>query len=390
MAQLIYDSTMILIPLRRYSRLVNFSYIAIRCISGLVATSITNILASVVVYAVFQRATYDINKTLKYTKPLILVPAIAIGIMVAVSQALDDGNDLWSYIYGGIRVVSILINLILYIVLTITLYLRNRNSTKKNCPLEVLVNRFKYYPLVQVVSRAAVVIHEVKYGFEYYYEDGEAGGMQKQVSLYFYVVTLPSLGVLYFLVFLNVSPGAYSTLRHTTQRILRSMGSFFCYCLDLFPVDEALLDDEAIKANNKPVYYGEKGSSFCSDNSHDYSSSGNMKCFSSGSGGLEEILLSGGKDHDRDEDDGGSRRLSHDHEHEHSSHTDNTGESTDKFHLMESTGAASGLDINEVNNIIIATRAGCYSQYYDYDEEDLITEIDKLYRESLVTLTTTP
>ena len=219
LAQLFYDGIMVLIPFRRYSSIIEAFYMSIRCMFGLIGTSYTNILASVVVYAVWKRSTYDIKKVIMYVRPPVLIVSIVIGIMVAYTQTIESENrGFWSVAYSSLRVLSILINLVLYIVVTITLYLRNRESSKLNDPLEELVKRFKYYPLAQVISRVLVVIHEANYGFEYYYSDGSVS-LRKKISLYCYVITLPSLGFLYFLVFLKMSPGASDTLKHKLHEI---------------------------------------------------------------------------------------------------------------------------------------------------------------------------
>jgi hypothetical protein len=335
LAQLVYDASMVFIPLRRYYSFIEWTYIAIRCISGLVATSFTNILASVVVYAVWKRSTYDINKTLVYAKPIIIIPSIIIGSMVSISMALEVGFIYWSYAYGFLRALSIVINIVLYIVLTCTLYLRNRNSPNKNDPLEVLVNRFKYYPLVQVVSRVAVTIHELKYGFEYYNEDGSSS-LQEKISLYFYVTTLPSLGALYFLVFLSVSPGAYTTLKLAIRR----MASSVCCWVSPPEVDNSSQGKEGAEQTADKSF---RGSSFCSENSNVMS---DMV-----SDSLDDVLLS--DDDIMSEGSGGMKWKKY----------------------MIST--ASGLDFKE----IFQSRR---STYDNYDEEDLILEIDKLFRESTI------
>lgn len=154
------------------------------------------------------------------------------------------------------------------------------------------------------------------------------------------------------------------TLRDTVQRWLRSIcvccsGS----CLGTGEVVPRIPESE-IKENNKNIIYynGERGSSFCSDTSDTCSHGKGGKCFSEGSGGLDEILLFSG-------DEGGT---------ESSQRYRGVGYST------AGASGVSGLDSSELSNIIFASRGEQNSQYYDYDEEDLVKEIDKLYRESLL------
>lgn len=344
LAQLVYDASMVFIPLRQYNSFIEWTYIAIRCVAGLVATSFTNILASVVVYAVWKRSTFDIDKTLRYAKPIILVVSIVFGSMVSISLALDSGSDYWSYAYGFLRALSITINIVLYLVLTTTLYLRNRNAPKRtNDPLEVLVNRFKYYPLVQVISRAAVIIHEYKYGFEYTHPDGSVTWPEK-ISLYLYVTTLPSLGVLYFLVFLSVSPGAFETLKLSVRRAF----SLLCCCIspgrtDLLLADHKSDQERGQDKNDRNI----RRSSDCSEKSAGLSDVGSSY--------LDDVLLFA---LDRGSGGGG----------------DGSRSGSGRRKYLASTG--SGLDFNELSRHPVTDR----SSYLDLDEEDLILEIEKLYQ----------
>ena len=55
-------------------------------------------------------------------------------------------------------------------------------------------------------------------GYSYSYNHDVS--LWRQISLYFYVVTLPSLGLFYFLVFIRVSPHAWNTLRDMLLTLL--------------------------------------------------------------------------------------------------------------------------------------------------------------------------
>lgn len=358
-AQLIYDSSMGLIPLRRYSTVIEAIYITVRCFSGLASTCFTNVLASVVVYAVWKRSTFDIKKSLRIVKPFIIIPSIVVGSMVAISLMLDSGSTAWSYTYGFLRVLSILINIGLYVVLTCTLYRRNRNAPTKNDPLEVLVNRFKYYPVVQVLSRVAVVIHEVKYGFEYSYEQDGSVSLQKQISLYCYVITLPSLGILYFIVFLSVSPGAYSTLKLSAQRIVTDVCVCFGGGSDQSLSCERQEDEKKQGAESSKVRSRERGRDTYDDEAErerGSSVSSEHSSRSSASGFNDVLLLS----------DGGVR----------------TGQSYSQNYSQSYSHSSHSRSQSDRQH-----RSERLSEYYDYDEEDLVKEIEKLYNDSLATTT---
>jgi hypothetical protein len=223
LAQMMYDLSMVLVPFDDST--VTVVYVGWRCIFGLAATFWTNIISCVIAYAVWYRRAFEVAKSFKQFYGLVYIPSIIVGSMVAVS-IVKNGFLVWAGTYYSLRVISIVINIIIYFILSAKLVYRNRDlrkSTIHKCadPLEALVTRFKYYPFVQVISRVAVAFHELTYGYSYSYDHPISTA--RTLSLYLYVVTLPSLGLLYFIVFLSASPGAAITLKSDVSLLLSTL-----------------------------------------------------------------------------------------------------------------------------------------------------------------------
>eukprot|EP01034_Spumella_vulgaris_P039812 gene39812-49200_t len=85
-------------------------------------------------------------------------------------------------------------------------------------PVRVLASRIKYYPIVQIVSRAGAAWYEFAYGFD---TDSYSSDMSttQTIALYFYGMCVPTAGIGYFLVFLIVQPAAYLHLKKATSKL---------------------------------------------------------------------------------------------------------------------------------------------------------------------------
>lgn len=222
-AQMMYDLSMVLVPFDNTT--ITVVYVGWRCIFGLAATFWTNIISCVIAYAVWYRQALDVTKIFKIFYGLVYIPSLLVGSMVAIS-IVNNGFIVWAGTYYSLRVVSIVINIIIYFILSVNLVCRNRDLRKSSVhkcadPLEALVTRFKYYPFVQVISRVAVAFHEFTYGYSYSYDHPISTA--RNISLFLYVITLPSLGLLYFFVFLSASPGAARTLKRDVFLLLSAL-----------------------------------------------------------------------------------------------------------------------------------------------------------------------
>lgn len=86
----------------------------------------------------------------------------------------------------------------------------------------LLANRLQYYPVIQIISRAAAAWWDVKYGFN---ADSwsENYDTNKQVAQYIYDITNPFAGIGFCCVFLYVQPTMY-------RQFQRLMGWYFKHC----------------------------------------------------------------------------------------------------------------------------------------------------------------
>ena len=162
-AQMMYDLSMVLVPFDTFD--VQVVYVGWRCIFGLIATLWTNVISVVIAYVVWNRKALEVSTYLHAIYPLIFIPSIVMGGMVAISILIDYKFIVFAGFYYTARLVSILFNIILFITMSIQLrYRTSQLSANAADPLKALVRRFQYYPVVQVLSRVAVAWHELVYG----------------------------------------------------------------------------------------------------------------------------------------------------------------------------------------------------------------------------------
>jgi hypothetical protein len=135
------------------------TYTGLRAISGLATSLWTNVISFVVLYVVWNLRVFDINRYFHILFAVVLVPSICIGLSIPL--LLSDSTSLFiaSEVYTYFRLLCIAFNITLYIVVTLKLrYRKNRRrellgSIGIDDPIEVLTNRMKYYPIVQIITR---------------------------------------------------------------------------------------------------------------------------------------------------------------------------------------------------------------------------------------------
>jgi hypothetical protein len=222
-SQLLYDISIVLVTCHWYP--IKFFYISLRSMSGLWATFITNILSFVVLYTVWTSQVIDLAKNIRYILPTLFIPATLYGIVApyVIFYSSDYIVHIVSSVYFWIRVASIIFNIFSYLGMVYKLHLMDSlwlpppssvsPSLPKptHSPLWALAHRFKYYPIVQIITRLPVAIHEYSYGHDYGYP--EHGSLREKISLITYVVFLPAAGLGFFLVFITVCPGAFQRLK---------------------------------------------------------------------------------------------------------------------------------------------------------------------------------
>jgi hypothetical protein len=226
LSQLVYDLSVVMVVLPG-GHVMEFIYIALRSMSGLWATLLTNVLSCVIVYTALTLKSFDIKNNLHIILPVVFVPSTICGVLVPVTLYSGEGEDSVAFFvvsstYGVMRILSIVFNIICYFLLRRKLSMIKKKSPTSmqlapaiDTPLHALAARFKYYPIIQVLSRIGVSYYENIYGHEYKFDSSSS--LKKKLALLWYVVSLPSAGLGFFVVFLVVTPGAY---RHFRKHIL--------------------------------------------------------------------------------------------------------------------------------------------------------------------------
>ena len=208
LCQLFYDISIIMISGTSKANL--YTYISLRCISGIATTLWSNVISYVVLYVVITLKAFNVNNNFNMIFTCIFIPAILIGVILPYAIATNNNNlaYIFEQIYFWIRILSIIINIIFYIILTIILQKYNHNTIHySNDPIAILAFRMKYYPLIQIITRLAASWYETKYGYTYNYLYSYS--IIEKFSIILYSITFPSAGIGYFLIFLIVTPGAY-------------------------------------------------------------------------------------------------------------------------------------------------------------------------------------
>jgi hypothetical protein len=227
-SQLCYDCSIVLV-LCSWSPIV-FLYLAIRSMSGLWATFVTNILSFVVLYTVWTSRVIDLAKNISYIVPTLFLPATLYGIIApyVIFYSSDSVSLIVTSVYYWIRVASIIFNICSYFAMVYKLNQidsvscfssqSSALSSRGQSPLWALAHRLKYYPIVQIITRLPVAIHEYSHGHDYNYPTD--GSLWAKFSLLAYVLFLPAAGLGFFLVFITVCPGAAQQLKFDLKSIL--------------------------------------------------------------------------------------------------------------------------------------------------------------------------
>jgi hypothetical protein len=211
-------------------------------------------LTFVIVYTVWTLQPIPIASYLTRIRILILGPSSLLGILVPMT--LFSSSELSflvvSQIYYWARILSIIFNIGGYFLLVYRLNhvlkytVASAGSTSASAsagstpksqystsppragnPLAALVRRFKYYPIIQVLSRICVAYYEEVYGHDYEYHSSFT--LEKKIATLLYLITLPSAGLGFFVVFLVVSPGAVKLLQDDWTWLMTRVCGEVCY-----------------------------------------------------------------------------------------------------------------------------------------------------------------
>jgi hypothetical protein len=232
----------------------------------------TNVVSGVVMYLVVTRKSMDIEKQYCYFFSFISTISLLLAVTGCVYLNSDvRKRDICYDAYIAFRGVSILFNIVSYFVISRNLNeigISSRYSSIR-APLQLLSSRIKYYPIVQILSRAWPTYYEIAYGFSKLHNKVYAvNNMQEIVSLYLFAFFLPIAGIGYFIVFLSMQPLAwhnFKVLLGLAKPLKQSQRRGLSYTVlgqtDLSDHQFALLEDEIAngesldhQSNNTPGY----------------------------------------------------------------------------------------------------------------------------------------
>lgn len=196
-----------------------------------------NVMSTLVLYTTVYLVSFRVKDYFYLMSCIIVALSFLMGIPDFVTCLREPNDNRTNWIYFGIRLVSIFYNILVYIFITILLRLPYSISLcnwtisdiglrrKTNDLLVVLVRRLKYYPIVQVISRVAALVWDVKYGFGQY-SWAQNTSVTEVVVQILYDITNPCAGIGYFVVFLWVQPSAYACF----QEMVASCSRCRCCC----------------------------------------------------------------------------------------------------------------------------------------------------------------
>lgn len=190
---------------------------------GTSSSLITNLMTTIIYYIL--RTRKNVEKTLSGSKFhfvwLLFIPGFIMGFFViAPILQVQDGEEKQmdteaTTAYTLFRIASIVYNIIVFL-LTVRLVHRivgDKPKDKRNNyenALSLIVDRSKYFWVVQFICRAGASVWELRYGYGGY--NGE-GGPERFTSAFFFALLTPSASVGYLIIFILCQPSARSSLR---------------------------------------------------------------------------------------------------------------------------------------------------------------------------------
>ena len=134
--------------------------------------------------------------------------------------------------YNILRGCLILVNIVLAVMITAKV---NQMKLRENDPINALIQRLRYFPVIQIITRFGPCVYEFYYGkisFDSNQFDSTSFTLQKRTFLWLFSLTAPSTGIGFFFVFLMMQPNAYKCLRAKVCTMLSivPISSSICYC----------------------------------------------------------------------------------------------------------------------------------------------------------------
>lgn len=206
-----------------------FIYVALRGIFGLASTFWTNVLAITVCYTVVYLKSFNLRDRFPFIIFAVMIPSVLV-ILVGMFST-GETQQITLLIYYYLRVASIAFNILIYSLINWELYNRKHEWDRlTKDPVEELVKRLQYYPVVQVLTRVFPTWNEFQYGvLNYNYNTNLP--IDQQTAVLGMAITEPCAGIFFFIIFLSVSPGSFALLRKQIRNILLKFPSC-CFSQD--------------------------------------------------------------------------------------------------------------------------------------------------------------
>ena len=137
---------------------IKFAANAMQAIGGVGSCLISNWIAYVVLYVVWHKKSIDIGETFPYMLGSSLFVAFTVLIVLSIGSLPENAHPFLvkialAYMYYNIRLVSIVLNFVMFGMTAYCNYLirsKGADKTPAEMAINTLCTRLMYYPLVQV------------------------------------------------------------------------------------------------------------------------------------------------------------------------------------------------------------------------------------------------
>ncbi len=187
--QFVYDITIFNLVLDDVYLQKNWYLAVSKILGGVTASIITNEISYATLYMTQHRKSFDIKENVKILALVAMSPSILLLLYffycyfsnIPLSQKQDMLGIGWN-IYNYLRLVSMALNIMAWLYSEKILYdFRKKNEAQASEPITdeklkeveqdgaitILVNRMKYYQIVQAFSRSGYSLYEMIYGFQF-------------------------------------------------------------------------------------------------------------------------------------------------------------------------------------------------------------------------------
>ncbi len=198
----------------RYLSALRFFYVFIS-----LSTAVVTLSMSVYTYrTIISKA----NDPLTFIRSLNKYRISIVPLIIAIIVSTNAKSQALCILYYAIRYTIIITNLLVYLLITNTLWDKTDKKPEKlkTEPLLVFAQRLKYYPLVQVGCASGSFLMLVIFHSPNYFPVPNSATVFGQSLYIYYTISSSMTGILYFIVFLIFQPTANQYFKLNWYRIL--------------------------------------------------------------------------------------------------------------------------------------------------------------------------